>query len=115
MKVIIAGSRDIVLSVQEISNIVTESGFMPTHIVSGVCRGIDLCGEAYAKYFNLPILQFPPEYDKYGPKMAPLIRNSRMAVFGDVLIAIPGAGTGTYDMIKKMKARNKPIFIWKVK
>lgn len=112
MKVIIAGSRDIVLSVSELSEIVTKSGLNITEVVSGTCRGIDVCGEEYALAKNLPVKRFPAEWKKYFGR-AGGIRNAKMAVYADALIAIPGVGPGTKDMIAKMKVAKKPVFVWK--
>lgn len=112
MKVIIAGSRDIFLPFEKIEEIVKASGFDLTQLVSGHCKGIDASGEAWAAQNSLPIVLFPPDWDKYLGRAGP-IRNSKMAVFADALIAVPGSGPGTQDMIQKMKALGKPVFIWK--
>lgn len=111
MKVIIAGSRDIVLSVSELSDIVAKSGFEITEVVSGTCRGIDVCGEEYALVKSLPVKQFPAEWKKYFGR-AGGIRNAKMAAYADALIAIPGVGPGTKDMIAKMKSAKKLVYVY---
>lgn len=111
MKVIIAGSRDIALPFGKVALIVEASGYAITELVSGGCRGVDKSGEAWAAQNNIPTVIFSAEWEKYQGRAGP-IRNSKMAVYAEALIAIPGTGSGTQDMIRKMKAINKPVFIW---
>lgn len=112
MKVIIAGSRDINLPFEKVEEIVKASGYNISELVSGGCRGIDKSGEAWAEAQNIPTVIFSAEWDKYIGRAGP-IRNSKMAVYAEALIAVPGSGPGTQDMINKMKAINKPVFIWR--
>jgi len=52
----------------------------------------------------IPVIPFPPEWKRYGPKAGP-IRNKQMLDEGrpDLVVAFPG-GNGTNDMVKKAKA-----------
>lgn len=115
MKVIIAGSRhyqhdevwddicDVVCNLKQWSNL--------TEIVSGGSKGVDQIGESFAMTFNFPLKQFPADWEGLGRKAGP-IRNQQMADYADVLVAIwDGQSRGTMDMVNKMKAAGKPIYL----
>lgn len=110
MKVIIAGSRDDTYSVEEIQMAVDKSGFEVTTLISGQATGVDSSAEEWAKSKNIPVLLFPADWKRYGKKAGP-IRNAKMAVAADALIALPG-GKGTQDMKNKIKAYRKLLFVW---
>jgi hypothetical protein len=62
-KVIIAGSRDIFPTVEELNQIITDYfPFNITEIVSGKAEGVESAGEEYAKYYNIPIKEFPAKW-----------------------------------------------------
>ena len=60
---------------------------LPTGVVSGGARGADTYAREFAQENNLPLQEFLPEYDKYPPKQAPLIRNKKIVEACDCLIA----------------------------
>ena len=110
MKYIIAGGRDfdnykiVYQTISQFSDI--------TEIVSGDARGADIQGVIYASQNNLPIKHFPAQWDKYG-KSAGYIRNAEMADYADALIAFwDGQSKGTQHMIKTMKLKNKPYWVF---
>lgn len=111
MKVIVAGSRDIIdrgIVWRSIESFPLEI----TEIVSGTARGVDSIAESYAKTKNIDLKQFPADWDKYG-KPAGAIRNKQMAEYADALIAIwDGESRGTKNMIETMNATNKPVFLY---
>jgi hypothetical protein len=114
MKVIIAGCRYI-SSVLLIEQAVKESGFYITEVVSGGCRGIDICGEEWANVKCIRITIFNAEWKKHGKK-AGMMRNGVMAQYGDALIAIwDGESRGAKNMIDLMRKKNKPVYILEVK
>lgn len=112
MKVIIAGSRDIT-DKSLIFEAIRSSGFEITEVVSGGCRGVDTVGEEWAKLNKIPVRRFSPKYGVYPGRVAPLIRNTEMAKYGDALIAVRkvGVSNGTDDMIEKAKEHKLKIFI----
>ena len=113
MKVIIAGSRTIPQEVAVINGL-NKSGFKPTEIVSGTAKGADQAGERYAKHKNIPIKQFPADWDNYG-KSAGYKRNAEMAKYADALLAIwDGKSKGTKHMIDLMEKEGKPVYIYMV-
>ena len=72
MKTIIAGSR----SITEFNHVFTaikKSGFNITEIVSGTAKGVDGLGELYGKNFNIPVKQFPADWNQYGKRAKELV------------------------------------------
>lgn len=109
MKVIIAGSRDIV-NYNMVKDIIDNSDFVITEVVSGMARGVDSIGIRYAKENNLPLTCFPASWDKYGKASGP-IRNQEMAEYADALICIYMSDSkGSKDMIKKAIDNNLHIY-----
>lgn len=106
MKVIIAGSRDFKETEADelVAAAIANSCFSITVVVSGHCKGIDRAGERWADKNGIPKKIF--EVTRHDWKVQGLsagpIRNGKMAVYADALIAIPGPKSkGTIDMIKQ--------------
>lgn len=102
MKVIIAGSRNISGSmwVQRAVSKAANQGIVPTEVVSGGARGVDLLGEAWAERNGIPIKRFLADWEHEGKAAGP-IRNVEMANYADALVAIwDGQSRGTARMIK---------------
>jgi len=110
MKVIIAGSRNIT-DYSYIENVIKESQFEITEIVSGTARGVDSLGENYAVINDIPLKKFPAQWDLYG-KSAGYRRNADMAKYADALIAIwDGKSKGTTHMINEAKKKGLKLYI----
>ena len=60
--------------------------YIPDTIVSGGARGADTYARLFAHQHNLKLVEYLPEYDKYG-RQAPLIRNRLIVENCDCLIA----------------------------
>lgn len=113
MKVIVAGSRGID-SYGLVCHAIRFSNLDLSEVVSGTARGVDRLGERYGHESEVPVKQFPADWDKYG-KRAGYVRNEQMAEYADALVAIwDGESRGTKNMIELMEARNKPVFVYKV-
>ena len=111
MKVIVAGSRDIV-DRGAVWRSIESLPFPVTEIVSGTARGVDAIAESYANTKGIALQQFPADWDKYG-KPAGAIRNKQMAEYADALIAVwDGQSRGTKNMIQTMNRLNKPVFLY---
>lgn len=112
VKLIIAGSRGLSPGIHFINDLVTKSiNEVPTEIVSGMAKGVDLSGEAYGHFMGTPIKRFPADWSQYG-RSAGMVRNGQMADYGDYLLAIwDGISKGTKNMIKEMDARGKPVLV----
>ena len=108
MKLCLAGSRDILLSIGEILFLLNQSDIrQPTEVVSGTCDGVDKSGEAYARMYGITIKEFKPEWDKYGRRAA-AIRNKEMAEYcdGGIIVRHPDS-KGSKMMAGFLKERNK--------
>ena len=109
MKLIIAGSRTVNVSIAELDELIRYLCLTPTEIVSGTARGVDQCGEAWARARNVPIKQFPADWDRFG-KSAGHKRNAQMAEYGDVLLLIwDGESKGSAGMKSIMEKHNKIV------
>lgn len=111
MKVIIAGSRDIT-DKWTVVEAVGATDWIIDEVVSGAARGVDRLGEEWAAIHNIPVKQFPANWDLYG-KRAGFLRNAEMAAYADALIAIwDGKSRGTLNMITNMVEGNKPVYVY---
>lgn len=112
VKTIIAGSRGII-DYSLVSQIIQDHPEI-TEIVSGLARGVDTLAKKYGEANNIPVKEFPADWDKY-KKLAGIIRNEEMAAYADKLIAIwDGKSRGTEHMIITMKRLNKPTVVYTV-
>ena len=110
MKTIIAGSRDIT-DFAVIAQAVLDSGFFVTEVVSGAARGVDTLGEEWASLNHVPIKRFRANWAKYNRGAGP-IRNTQMAEYADVLIAVwDGKSSGTKNMIDQATIRDLNVYI----
>lgn len=105
MKVILAGSRNFPEQVfrdfmPQVPNVITE-------VVSGMARGPDTFGAAWAEARGLPVIKFPADWTT--DKAAGRLRNAKMAEYADALIAFwDGTSRGTLHMIDTMQSLGKP-------
>ena len=105
MRVIIAGTRSISLTIEEIEAIVQESGFTITRLVSGMAKGVDTSGVGWARSKNIQVLPYPANWSLHGEKAGPM-RNSEMAKAAEALILIwNGESHGSADMLRKALKR----------
>lgn len=129
-KVIIAGGRELT-DEKLVEDAIKASGFEIEEVVCGKAPGIDTVGENWAKKNKVKIKPFPAEWDNLElpgatPKSrynkwkkreeiynssAGFYRNGLMAKYAECLIAIPGEGGGTKDMIEKAKAEGLEIYV----
>jgi hypothetical protein len=112
MKLIIAGSRKMRSHPSIILGYLTEAGINIediTEIVSGKAKGIDTEGEIFAQRYNIPVKEFPADWDQYGKAAGP-IRNKQMAVYADRLFLIwDGKSPGSKNMKSTMTRLGKPV------
>ena len=110
MRVIIAGSRTCE-DYDLLKEVIKESGFDITTVVSGAARGVDAMGEMYANEYNIPIARYPADWNKYG-KSAGHRRNKVMAENADALIAIhQNKSRGTANMIEEATNLKLKVFV----
>lgn len=83
--------------------------FVPDKIVSGGAKGADTYAKEYALKNGIPIIEFLPDYKKYGRK-APLIRNMQIVDNCDFLLAFwNGTSRGTKFTVDYAEKRGVPI------
>lgn len=116
MRLIIAGSRVIRLTVESLDSLLRLQGIIPQdveHVLCGGAPGMDSSGEEWAIYNNLDIRMFRPEWTDadgiYNPR-AGFERNERMAQAGTHLFSVHMDTSGSLDMIKRMRNHNKPVY-----
>ena len=113
MKTIIAGSRDFYIDENALTRYIKNVPWNITEVVSGGCRGIDQSGESWALANGIDYKVFLAEWVQLGKSAGP-IRNQKMAEYADALIAFPGQGRGTRDMIERMHKLNKPVWVFEM-
>jgi predicted Rossmann fold nucleotide-binding protein DprA/Smf involved in DNA uptake len=118
MKLIIAGSRDLFITSEQLKDIVEKYiNFSDiTTIVSGNCSGIDKIGILLAKTNDLEVLLFPADWNTYGRSAGP-VRNKKMAEISDCAIIIVNKenSKGSLNMYECMKKLNKTVFLHHIK
>ena len=98
-KLIVAGTRD--FSDYELLKTTLDKvkKVFEFEVVSGKARGADSLGERYARENNLPIAEFPADWDTHG-KSAGYKRNADMANYADGCVVFwDGKSRGTQHMI----------------
>lgn len=132
LRLIIAGSRTVDPTDEEIERVVEElvidffgarHGDLREHghtqyieeVICGKADGADAAGARWARGRGIPVFEDPVTEDdrrKHGPYMAPKARNRRMAERGTHAICWwDGSSGGTADIACRMLARRKPCVV----
>lgn len=86
-----------------------------THIISGGAKGADLLGAKWAKEHSVKLVEYLPEWDKYG-KSAGFRRNADIINDSDAVMAFwDMESKGTADSINKANERGLDVFIFNMK
>lgn len=112
MKLIIAGSRDIHLSIKELDEYISNANIKVEEIeevICGLAPGVDMSGEKWARYNAISIKYFPADWEEYGRQAVP-IRNREMAKYGDVALVVHNGSKGSLNMIWQMRKLKKQIY-----
>lgn len=105
MKLAIIGSRNC-----PPIDILSQLKYIPDTIISGGAKGADTYAREFAKKYNLKLIEFLPEYDKYPPKVAPLVRNKLIVENCDCILAFwDGKSRGTKYTLDYARQLGKPI------
>ncbi len=119
VKVIIAGSRTITdqeTVFKAVDKIVEEYHLSVGEVVSGKARGVDTLGEEWAETKGIPVRDFPADWENLG-RRAGFVRNGKMAMYSNVLIALLPKDEdtpGTKNMIDQAKANALLTYIVRV-
>lgn len=115
MKLIIAGSRGLNISLRQVDEHVKlfeeELDRRVTEVFSGLARGPDLAGHAWATRKGIVVREYAADWEKYG-KRAGIIRNQMMGNSADALLAFyDGESRGTKHMLEYMYSFPKPVML----
>lgn len=118
MKLIIAGSRDIVAYSTLLHAVAAlREAWGPItidEVVSGCARGVDQLGELWAARNGISVRRFPANWGMYG-RSAGMIRNQAMAQHGDALLAIwDGKSPGTGNMVTTAESAGLEVFVYRI-
>lgn len=80
-------------------------------IISGGAKGADSLAKKYANEFSLELIEFLPDWSKYG-RSAGFIRNLDIINNSDVVVAFwDGTSKGTLHSITTSQKKGKPLEI----
>ena len=116
LKVAIVGTRTPKLSYSEWEKLLLEeiSPDDMSLIVSGGAAGIDTYAKLFAGRHQIPLMEFLPDYSKFGIK-APLIRNTKIIKEASKVIAFPSEGSrGTFHAISEARRLKKTVVVKKI-
>lgn len=110
MKLAIVGSR-----ICPPIDIASHLPFVPEVIISGGATGVDTYARQFALENHIQLIEFLPEYEKYGRK-APILRNIQIVENCDYLLAFwDGKSPGTkFTIDYAIKHGKKPHSIIKI-
>jgi len=88
----------------------------PELIIEGEANGADLLSAEAAENFNIPVLRFPADWDKYGRAAGP-IRNTQMLKEGmpDLVVAFHDDiqnSKGTLNMVKQSLKQGLKVMVY---
>jgi hypothetical protein len=110
MKTVIAGSRTIT-DINYLISAIEEIDWEITEVVSGNARGADHLGELWAEFMQIPVKNFPANWNKFG-KSAGYKRNAEMADYADAVIVLwDGESRGTKQMISLAESKNLKLIV----
>lgn len=113
---VIAGGRDIELSVFALDHWLTLLGYYtipPVELVvlQGEARGVDTSAALWCFHRGVPCVGVPADWERYGKGAGP-VRNKIQADLGDELVAFMKDGSrGTADMVRQMQKSGKPTTV----
>ena len=83
-------------------------------VVSGGAQGIDTYAKLFAGRHHIPLMEYLPDYSKYGIK-APLRRNTQIIKEASLVIAFPSADSrGTIHAISEAKKMKRTVAVIKI-
>jgi YspA, cpYpsA-related SLOG family len=103
MRVLVCGGRDFDDSAL-LGSVLDELNRTKTIIcvMEGDARGADRLAGQWARKNHIDLKVFVPEYDQFGARLAPPLRNQRILdeAKPDLVVVFPG-GDGTKDMVRR--------------
>lgn len=81
-------------------------------IITGGARGVDRSVMEYADRHKIPQQTIRPDYGKFPPKVAPVLRNTTIAEISDIALFFwDGKSKGTKDTINKVLKLGKHAIV----
>ena len=116
MKVCITGSRgftDENYLIEKVNQLIEQDSItQPFTLICGMARGADITGYRVCEDNDIEIIEYPADWNTHG-KSAGFIRNEEMANACDCAVIFwDGQSVGTANMIKLMRNRNKPVYVF---
>jgi hypothetical protein len=109
IKVIVAGSRE--FQDYDLLARTLDKVPRPFEVVCGMSAGGDKLGRRYAHHNDLPVKEFPADWESLGKRAGP-IRNTQMGDYADALIAFwDGKSRGTAHMIDYAKKKGLKVLV----
>ena len=116
IKLAIVGARSPKLSYKEWEKLLLQE-FSPSDlslIVSGGATGIDTYAKLFAGRHHIPLMEFLPDYTKFGIK-APLRRNTQIVKEASMVFAFPSPDSrGTMHAIAEARKMKKTLKIVRI-
>lgn len=104
MRVAVIGSRN--MKVDDLGRYLPEG---VTEIISGGAKGVDTCAREYAIAHDIRLMEFLPDYRRYG-RGAPLKRNHSIIENADLVLAFwDGASRGTKHALDYANKLGVPV------
>lgn len=113
MKISIVGTRNPGISYQEWENLLLSKINVSdvSLIVSGGAKGIDTYAKLFAGRHHIPLMEFLPDYSRYG-RYATLRRNTQIVQEASMVIAFPSPDSkGTRHSIREAERLRKRLII----
>ena len=99
-RTIIAGSRSLSPSVDDVERALLVMGVSPSVVLSGMAHGADRAGERWAAQRGVLVERYPPDWHRLG-KRAGFVHNEEMARNAGALLAFwDGDSRGTRHMVE---------------
>lgn len=113
MKIAIVGTRNPGVSYQAWESILISkiNASEITLIISGGAKGIDTYAKLFAGRHHIPLMEYLPDYSKYGRK-ATLYRNTQIVREASAVIAFPFSDSkGTFHSIREAERLRKCLIV----
>ena len=113
LRTIIAGMRDF-HDYGAVYQAMADAPWWVSVVLSGKATGVDALGEKWARFFQVPVEDYPADWEAYGRAAGP-IRNREMASKAEALVAVwDGKSRGTGNMIGEARKAGLRIHIHRV-
>ena len=91
----------------------------PSLVIEGEAKGADSMAADAGEYYQIPVLRFPADWNKYGRAAGP-IRNSQMLNEGkpDLVVAFHddiSTSKGTRNMVEQSKKQGIQVYVYNSK